>query len=199
MSSRSEAYKTDHYTVAAYIELEKSSKTKFEYIDGFVYAMAGGTYNHGLLCGNIFRELSLALPRGGKQNCKPLSSEIKLHIGSKNSYVHPDAMVVCGEVEKDDEDVNSITNPTIIVEVLSKSTADFDRSDKFHLYRQIPTLKEYILIDQFQAKVEVFFRPENADLWRITVYEGMQATMILESIDIQIKLENLYFDVEGLS
>lgn len=192
-----EAQKQDKITIPEYINLEQTSATKYEFHDGEVFAMAGGTYNHGLLCGNIYTELRNGINTNGK-NCKPLSSEIKLHIKSKNSFVHPDAMVVCGEVEKSKEDGNAITNPTLIVEVLSKSTAEYDRGDKFHLYRQIPSLKEYVLISQVKPVVEVFYKPTNSDLWRITRHEGLDEMIMIASLGFEIKMQDLYFDVEGL-
>ena len=86
----------------------------------------------------------------------------------------------------------------VIVEVLSKSTADYDRGDKFFKYRQIPELKEYVLIDQYKMVVEVYFKPEHADLWKITRYESLDDIIKLESVDLEIEMRELYFDIEGV-
>ncbi len=190
-------HKLTQSTVAEYIQREKDNGLKYEYHDGEIFAMEGGSYNHGLLCGNIYAEMRRALRAKGN-SCKPLSSEIKLYIATKNNYVHPDSMVVCGEVNKADDDKNAVTNPTLIVEVLSKSTADYDRGDKFHTYRQIPEFKEYVLIDQYKEVVEVFYKPDHVDLWKISRYEGLAAIIELESIGIAIKMSDLYFDVDEL-
>jgi len=191
------AHKFPKYSVAGYIELEKESGTKHEYHDGKIFALAGGTLNHGLLCGNIYAELRNAL-KEKESPCKPLTSEVKLHIESHNSYVYPDCMVICEEISKADEDANAVTNPILIVEVLSKSTADYDRGDKFYLYRQISSLKEYVLIEQHKPVIEVFYKRDNSDLWSITRYEGLDKTIAFQSIDVQIQMSDLYFDVEGL-
>ena len=92
--------------------------------------MAGRTLNHGLICGNIFGEIRTAL-RNKKRNCTPINSEVKLYIQSKNSFLYPDTMVICGDIEISDDEPNVVTNPTVIIEVLSKSTASYDRGDKF--------------------------------------------------------------------
>ena len=189
------AHKFPKLTVEEYIRHERDSGVKYEYHDGEIFAMAGGSYNHGLLCANIYSELRNGL--GAEQGkCKPLSSEIKLFVNAKNSYVHPDCMVVCGEVEKSRNDKNAVSNPILVVEVLSKSTADYDRGDKFHLYRQMETLREYVLIDQYKHVVEVYYRPEKVDLWKITRYEGLGKIITFESIGLEIRMDALYFDIE---
>ncbi len=182
------------FTVKEYIEHERENGIKYEYHDGEIFAMAGGTYNHGLLCANIYSELRTGITKKN-QPCKPLSSEIKLFIKSKNSYVHPDSMVVYGEVEKSVADKNAIANPILVVEVLSQSTAEYDRGDKFYLYRQIKTLKEYVLINQNKYVFEVFYKSKDVDLWKISRYEGLGTSIKLESIGLEIKMSNLYFDI----
>lgn len=127
--------------------------------------------------------------------CKTLNSEIKLYISNKNSFVHPDAMVICDEIKTSEFDKNSITNPTLIVEVLSKSTVLYDRSDKFFLYRQIPSLKEYVLIEQDKYLVEIYYKPTNDDLWKINRFEGIDQIIHLQSIYLKVNMADLYFDV----
>ncbi|MEO1518915.1 MAG: Uma2 family endonuclease [Bacteroidota bacterium] len=107
-----------HLSVQEYIERELESAAKYEYHDGQIYALAGGTLNHGLLCGNVYSELRKKLERNGS-SCLAMSSEIRLFIESRNSYVYPDAMVICGDIEKSKEEVNSVMNPLLIVEVYS--------------------------------------------------------------------------------
>ncbi len=184
-------------SVSEYITLEKESDSRYEYHDGSIFALAGGTMNHGLLCGNIYSEIRNGLKANGS-NCKPLSSEVKLYIKSHNSYVYPDTMVVCGEVEKAEEDKNAATNPELVVEILSKSTAEYDRGEKFHMYRQIQSLKEYVLIEQDKAVVEVFYKKPKTDLWKITRYEGLNSVINLRSLSLEIRMSELYFDIEDL-
>ncbi len=119
---------------------------------------------------------------------------MKLNVESKNSFLYPDAMVVCGGVEKSKTEPNSITNPRVIVEVLSKTTATYDRGDKFFLYRQINSLQEYVLIEQDKPQIEVYKR--EADLWKITRISGLDQQLYLESLDLKLELEVIYEDVE---
>ena len=105
-------------------------------------------------------------------------------------------MVICGEIEKTGETKDAVSNPTLIVEVLSKSTSEYDRGDKFYFYRQIPTLQEYVLIDQSRYVVEVFFKKGKNDLWRISRYEGLDQMINLQSLGIEISMKELYFDIK---
>jgi len=102
-------------------------------------------------------------------------------------------MVICGKIEMATEEVNSVTNPVLIIEVLSKSTAEYDRGDKFHLYRQIPSFKEYVIIDQKRYIVDVHYQPKNSDLWKITRFAGIDKTVVFQSIDISISMKDLYY------
>ncbi|MEM1318840.1 MAG: Uma2 family endonuclease [Bacteroidota bacterium] len=189
------AYKLPKRTVKEYLEQEVETGMKHEYHDGKIYALSGGSINHGLLCGNIYAELRKNLGGEGS-TCKALTSEIKLHIESMNSYVYPDAMVVCGAFETAEDHQEAITNPTLIVEVLSKSTAEYDRGDKFYFYRQIPSLQEYVMIEQKRHVVEVYFKKEKNDLWKITRYTDWDQNIQLQSIGIEISMRDLYFDVK---
>jgi Uma2 family endonuclease len=187
-----EARKLDKISVAEYLEIERSTQTKHEYHDGLIYAMSGGTLEHGLICGNTYGEIRNAL-RNQSNECIPINSEVKLHLVKANKYVYPDVMVVCGPIEKAKEEPNAITNPKVIIEVLSKTTESYDRGDKFHNYRQITTLEEYILIDQYKAQVEIYTR--KSDLWRITLIKGLDQELILESLNIVIPLEYIYENI----
>ena len=186
------AEKLNTVSIEEYIAIEKANDTKYEYHDGSIYAMAGGTLNHALICGNIFGEMRTSLRTKGKK-CTTINSEAKLRIEVKNSYVYPDAMVVCGNIETSDRKPDAVTNPTLIVKVLSKSTAAYDRGDKFYLYRQIESLQEYVLIEQEKAEIEVYTKKGN--LWQLTRFSGMDADLILSSLDIEIKLSEIYEDV----
>ena len=189
------SHKTPKLTVEEYIKREHESDNKHEYHDGGIYALACGTLNHGMLCGNIFGELRSKL-KEKQSNCKPYTSEIKVFIEKTNSFVYPDSMVICGDIEKSELEKNSVTNPILIVEVLSKSTSDYDRGDKFYLYRQLSSLKEYVLIEQDRYVVDVHYKSENSDLWRITRYEGKDQTLQLQSIGIEISMKDLYDDLD---
>jgi Uma2 family endonuclease len=189
------AHKMPRLTIEEYILQEKESGQRYEYHDGKIFALAGGSVNHGLLCGNIYAELRSQLKAKGS-NCKPTTSEIKLNIVKENSFVYPDAMVICGDLKKSNSDQNSVTNPILVVEVLSKSTSDYDRGDKFYIYRQIPSLQEYVLIEQARPQVEIFYKKPGTDLWRISRFEGLESKIQLQSVEIEISMSELYFDIE---
>ncbi|MCB0550475.1 MAG: Uma2 family endonuclease [Phaeodactylibacter sp.] len=189
------AHKLSKLTVEEYIQYEIQTGQKYEYHDGIIYALAGGSLEHALLIGNIYSELRNGLRKKGS-NCKPITNDAKLYIEKENKYVYPDTMVICGEIEKTGETKDAVSNPTLIVEVLSKSTSEYDRGDKFYFYRQIPTLQEYVLIDQSRYVVEVFFKKGKNDLWRISRYEGLDQMINLQSLGIEISMKELYFDIK---
>lgn len=185
-----QAKKLDQLTFADYLKIERESDTKYEFHDGTIYAMAGGTLEHGLIGSNVLIELGIKL-RADKSSCRPVNSEVKLHIAAHNKYLYPDAMIVCGDIEKSSE--HAITNPSVIIEVLSKSTEGYDRGDKFFFYKQIPTLQEYILIDQYQAQIDIYTR--KSDLWKITRTEGIHESIFIPSLNINLELKSIYQDV----
>lgn len=187
-----EAKKLNNLSVEEYLKIEANSEEKYEYYDGVILAMAGGTLNHGLICGNIFGEFRTIL-KNKKRNCKAINSEIKLHISSKNAFLYPDAMVICGDIKKSSVNPNAVTNPLVIVEVLSKSTANYDRGDKFFLYKQIEILQEYILIEQEKAQIDIYER--KSDLWKITRVLGLQNDLEIHSLGIKIPLTDIYQDI----
>jgi Uma2 family endonuclease len=188
------AEKLPKLSVEEYIQHEIETGQKHEYHDGMIYALAGGTLEHALLIGNVYSELRNGLREKGN-NCKPITNDAKLHIEKENKFVYPDTMVICGEFEKSSANKDAVTNPILIVEVLSKSTSDYDRGDKFYFYRQIPTLQEYVLIDQSRYLVDIYYKIEKSDLWSISRYEGNDQKIKLQSIDIEISMKDLYFDV----
>ncbi len=184
-----------HYTFEEYLQLEVDTGCRYEYYAGQVYAMSGGAVEHAIIGGNVFALLRAAL-RKQKKNCKALNNDAKVYIATRDIYVYPDAMAICGAMQKSDQEANAVTNPTMIVEVLSKSTADYDRGDKFYKYRQLPSLQEYVLIEQGKAVVETFSKQPDADLWRITRVEGVAASVEFRSLGISLSLADIYEDVE---
>ncbi len=191
------AHKTSKLSIEEYLKHEVESNTKYEYHKGQIITLAGWTIKHGLLCANIYSEIRNEL-RQNNSNCKPLSSEIKLHVKSEkyDSFLYPDTMAICGELKESDTNQHAVKNPVLIVEVLSKSTADYDRGDKFHIYRQIPTLQEYVLIEQDKYVVDIHYKNPKSDLWRITRIEGKESIIILQSLNISVSMKNLFFDVK---
>ncbi len=186
-----EAKKLDNFSIKEYLDLEIETNEKHEFLDGSIYSLAGGTINHGRISGNIFAELHVNL-KGSK--CNPINSDVKVYVESVNSFFYPDAMVICDEIETSSKDSNSITNPKVIIEVLSKSTASYDRGDKFFLYRQLESLEEYILIDQYKAQIDIHKR--KGDLWKITRVSGIENELEIEVLETKIKLSEIYDNVK---
>ncbi len=177
-------------TVAEYLELEVKNQVKYEFHNGEIYAMSGGTLNHGIIGSNIHTEIKTRL-NAKKSGCRTFNSDVKTFIKNLNVYVYPDTSVVCGAIEQSDEG-HAICNPILIVEVLSKSTASYDRGDKFHKYQNIPSLQEYILIQQENKIIDIYYRQPKSDLWRITRFEGEHTIVRFESIDLEIEMRSIY-------
>jgi len=186
-----EVKQPDRLNFDEYIALERSTNIRHEYHDGTVYAMAGGTLAHSMISGNTFGELRTAL-KGKGSDCRPFNSDLKLHIPSLNKFLYPDVMVVCGSIQSEGA-YKGISNPSVIIEVLSKSTETYDRGKKFYYYRQIPSLKTYILIHQYAAQVEIFTRV--SDLWKITLIEGINQQIAIDTLDITLNMKDIYEDV----
>ena len=180
-----------HYTVEEYVELLKDSPVKLEYVDGQIYAMAGGTPTHSLISANITRELGNELK--GKP-CRAYNADLEIGI-SWSRYLFADASVVCGPVETFDIHKNAVRNPTVIIEVMSDSTKGYNKDKKFFLYQQIPTLREYVLIDQDEPIVIVHFKTDT-NLWRYTAYQKLDEMVRFESINVEISMNDIYDGVE---
>ncbi|NJL80068.1 MAG: Uma2 family endonuclease [Richelia sp. RM2_1_2] len=168
-----------------YLEWEKTQELRYEYIDGEVFAMTGGTIPHNRIACNLGTELDVFLAEKG---CDYYISDVKVQVTPSGPYHYPDLVVTCDEEDKDAIDM--VRHPCLIVEVLSPSTAAFDRGKKFTRYRQSSTLKEYLLIESDEIAVECF-RRNNEGLWVLHTY-GEGDSLILESVGITIPIEKLY-------
>ncbi len=180
-----------YYTKEEYLEMEAEAPYKSEYYGGEIFAMAGGTPAHSILCFNMIGELREAIR---KKDCTGFESNMKLDIPAADAFVYPDIMVVCGEIQLAENTADIITNPLLIVEVLSPGTESFDRGKKFEYYRSIPSLKEYVLVSQEKQIIEVYFRQDRGD-WLYTVAEGPDKTVLLNSIEYEIALKDIYHKV----
>lgn len=176
-------------TFAQYLERERVSEVKHELIQGEMFAMAGGTPEHARLAAAMSGELRLAL-RG--KPCAPFSSDLRIRVSDTGLVAYPDAVVVCGSLERDAEDSSTILNPVVIVEVLSESTEAYDRGLKFAHYRRIASLKEYVLLSQQEPLIELFRRNED-NSWTLFEYRP-PAKAILSSLGISIDVAEIYHD-----
>ncbi|NJM22817.1 MAG: Uma2 family endonuclease [Richelia sp. SL_2_1] len=168
-----------------YLEWEKTQELRYEYIDGEVFAMTGGTIPHNLIAGNLYITLDDFL---AEKDCNVYISDVKVQVTTSGPYHYPDVMVTCDEEDK--ESIDMVRHPCLIVEVLSPSTEACDRGKKFTRYRQSDTLKEYLLIESDEIAVECF-RRNNEGLWVLHTY-GEGDSLILESVGITIPIEKLY-------
>ncbi len=192
-----EELKSQKLTFQEYINLEKENNQKYEYHDGFVIAMAGGTRNHSRISTNITSKLFSILEEKGDK-CEVFNSDTKLGFQDKSKYLYPDAMVVCGDIEESRHN-QDITNPIIIIEVLSKSTEELDRKDKFGLYKQVPSLEYYVLISQDKPQIEVYRKmkvEDNKSLWQIEIITGMDKMLVFPTLDVEISFSSIYKKVE---
>lgn len=183
-----EAARKLRLSVADYLAQERSAEIRHEYHQGELSAMAGGTRNHSLLGNAINTELNLICRRKG---CFPFNGDMRIRIEAEDRFVYPEASVVCGQVISSLSDADSIINPMLVAEVLSESSEAYDRGEKFRLYRRLPSLREYVLISQQQVLTETYFR-EDSGSWTYQAWEGLEARMILRSLDAEIPLETIY-------
>jgi Uma2 family endonuclease len=181
-----------YYTPEQYLELEEKSEEKHEYRDGEIIIMAGSTTNHNRLTVDFCTYLNIALM---KQNAEVFSGDVRLWIPRYRLYTYPDVMVVKGKPVYHPPGTTTITNSSLIVEVLSNSTKSYDQHDKFRYYRSIPQFKEYILLNQYSFLVEQFVKTKD-DRWIFNEYDTEEAILKLESVDFQISLKDLYKRVD---
>ncbi len=175
-------------TPEEYLVLEEVAEEKNEYLDGEIITMTGASSNHNQISVNLCAYLYFALI---KQNYRVFTGDLRVWIPEYNAYTYPDVMVVEGELIYHKNRKDTITNPSIICEVLSRSTAHRDRTEKFQIYRSIPELKEYILIDQYKFLVEHYVKQESSK-WLINYYESEDAKLSLETVDFEITLKDIY-------
>ena len=182
------AYEKKFYSIKEYLETENASFEKHEYYKGEIFAMSGAGPRHNIVSINIIASLHNSLK--GKP-CQPYASDMRIHIPENTLFTYPDISIICGDIMSSTEDENTSTNPTIIFEILSPSTMNYDRGGKFMLYRSIPTLKEYILIDPESIHIEQFATNKDG-LWQLKEYANKTDQLSLESIGITLLLEDIY-------
>lgn len=186
------AYNKDKFSVEEYLEMENAADEKHEYYKGEIFAMSGAKMVHNRISGNLFFALSLQLK--GK-NCHPYGSDARIHIPLNTLFTYPDISIICGEVITLNNDDYNVLNPTVIIEVLSGSKKNYDRGETFKLYRDIPTLKEYILVDSKSIHIEVFRLNENGH-WELEEYKSLNDRMLVKTIHETILLAEIYDGVE---
>src|SRR5437660_351474 len=188
MSSQVKVY----YTPDEYLALERKAEYKSEYFGGEIFAMTGASRKHNLVAGNVLASLHLQLR---KRPCEIYPSDMRVKVSPTGLYTYPDVIVVCGEPIFDDQQRDTLLNPTALVEVLSKSTASYDRGEKFEHYRKIESLAEYLVIAQDKYHVEQYAKQPGGQ-WLLSETDDPQQTIHLSSIDCDLALADIYDKVE---
>ena len=174
-----------------YLTIERQSEYRSEYFQGEMFAMAGASEAHNLISGNLFVALKLAL--AGK-SCRTYTSDMRVRITATGLYTYPDLVVVCGERVFDDAENDTLLNPTLIIEVLSRTTEAYDRGRKFDHYASIPTLQEYVLVAQDQPAVQQYQRLPDGS-WRYLSHSGGDASINLAAVSVSLSLADIYDDI----
>jgi len=177
-----------YYTLEEYEQLLEDSEYKFEYLHGEVRAMSGGSPDHAIIISSVNALLHNALQ---DKDCTVLSSDAQISVASLQSHFFPDVSVVCGNLERDESSKNGITNPVLIVEVLSESPEAYDLGEKFAHYRSIPSLKEYMLVNTNRIEVEVCYRADERH-WHCTFQNQLTGSIALQSLGLELPLHKLY-------
>jgi len=176
------------YSPEEYLALEEIAEYKNEYRNGEIIPMVGGTTNHNKICLNICRNFPLTI---NAKDYEVFMEGVRLWLSEYDCYTYPDVMIIQGQPLYHGKGKSNITNPQIIIEVLSSSTKAYDRGDKFQYYRSLPSFQEYILIDQYHYSVEQYIKQSDHQ-WSINFYTGENALLKFESIDWQISLAAIY-------
>ena len=178
-----------HYSRAEYLAMEETTNVRHEFFQGKIFAMSGGTFNHAVLSGNVYFALKTKLR---EKPCQPLNSDMRIHTPS-GLDTYPDVSVYCGQPELTDNN-KTLLNPVVIIEVLSPTTRNYDQGEKFRLYRSIPSLQDYLLIDSERIAASHFRKLANAD-WLLHEHTVSSDIILLQAIEQPLSLAEIYENV----
>ncbi|MBX2965782.1 MAG: Uma2 family endonuclease [Cyclobacteriaceae bacterium] len=181
-------YNKTRFTAEEYLEFEKENPEKHEFFKGEISAMPGASPRHNVIFSNLFGELITKL-KGSR--CKPYGSDLRIYIPENTLFTYPDISVICGDIITSEVDKDTAILPTVLIEILSPSTRNYDRGDKFKLYRDIPSLKEYILVDSENILAEVWAINERGH-WELREYKAQPDSLVLHSLNLNIPLADIY-------
>nr|WP_315422919.1 Uma2 family endonuclease [uncultured Pedobacter sp.] len=185
------AYQKRHYTVEEYLEMEKVSTEKHEYFQGEIFTMSGAGDNHNEIFSNVFGEIANNLK--GKP-CRPYGSDKRMNIPENTLFTYPDISIYCNGLTHSDVDEDTSILPTVIIEILSPSTRNYDRGKKFMLYKDIPSLKEYIMIDSQSILVEAYYIDDEQN-WVLNKHEELTDVLSFVSMGFDVALSDIYYYV----
>jgi Uma2 family endonuclease len=178
-------------TPSEYLEFERASEERHEYVAGEVIAMAGASRAHNLIVANLARELGNRLLDG---SCELYVNDMRVQASRDKAYFYPDVTIVCGQAVFEGESSDTLLNPRLIIEVLSPSTEAYDRGEKFARYRKLDSLRDYLLVAQDRPSVDRFSR--DGEMWSFESAEGLDANLHLPALDVQLDLVEVYRRVE---
>jgi Uma2 family endonuclease len=181
-----------YITEEAFLETERLATEKHEYFRGEVFAMSGASIIHNKIFSNTFGDLSFYLK--GKK-CQPFGSNLRIQIPQNTLFTYPDISIICGKIETTDDKFDTVTNPSVIIEILSRSTRDYDTGKKFTLYREIESLQEYILIDSEKIAVIKYFKNPDKS-WLLTEYKTIESSFLIATVGLEMKLVDVYSNVK---
>lgn len=180
-----------YLTPEEYLAIERAAEYKSEYVDGVMYAMAGGSPKHSLISGNVLTALNLQLK---DSPCLVFNSDMKVRVPSRRKFHYPDVSIVCEEPQYADDDQDVLLNPLLLIEVSSRSTAAYDRDKKFGYYQEIASFREYLLVAQDKPVVERFVKQADGH-WHSTKVEGLAQSIELVTINCRLELKDIYAKV----
>jgi Uma2 family endonuclease len=174
-------------TSQEYLAFERQATEKHEFVDGIIYAMSGASKEHNFITINVAAELHLAFK---KRPCVVCANDMRVKV-NKSDYVYPDVVAVCGDAQFEDNTFDTLSNPTVIIEILSDSTERYDKGRKAELYRALPTVQDYVLISQTHCYIEHYQR-QTATQWLFTTISQMDEKLILSSVNATIAVQDIY-------
>lgn len=185
------ASKYNYVSPETYLAMERASQEKHEYFKGEVFAMSGASNEYNFIAFNLNRIIA---PFVHGKGCKFFGSDFRVHIPTNTLYTYPDFTIVCRDNLSSIIHTDNLTAPSVIIEILSKSTADYDRGSKFSFYREISSLKEYILIDSTKISVEIFTKQED-NRWILSEFKQLTNSFFISTIGLTLQLKEVYEDV----
>jgi Uma2 family endonuclease len=179
-------------TPAEYLAIERKAEYKSEFYDGEMFAMAGARLPHNSIKDNLIYRINQQL-NGGP--CRTLSSDQRVKVPDTGLYTYPDIIILCEPPQFEDEELDTLLNPRVVIEVLSESTETYDRGKKARHYKRIPTLQEYVLVSQHEPLVERFVRQDDGS-WKVSEFDGLESWLEFTSVPAKVALADIYRGVE---
>ena len=186
------AYGKQKISIDEYLEMENASSEKHEYYQGEIFAISGAKVPHNIIATNLVVALTIKLK--GK-SCRPFNSDQRIHVEANTLFTYPDISIICGDIITRNNDDYNVLNPTVLIEVLSRSTKNYDGGEKFKLYRDIPTLREYVLVDSESIHIEIFRLNAN-NHWELEEYNKDAQTVLIQAINTPLSIEEIYEETE---